>query len=207
MMKRLLAQVTVLVVGALALVGLGGVSHLLDRHADVAAPVVAVDTTSAMATMQVQLNDTRRELERAHQVLEFSGRYAIPADLSALIYDHAVAEGVPASIAFQLVKIESDFKNSAQSDAAVALGLTQLRLSTARAYEPALEASDLLNPDVSLRIGFRYLKDLIKRFGDNALALEAYNKGPSLVASQQDDWMEVRGRYSKAVLAGLRKGS
>lgn len=207
MIKRLMAQVAVLSVGALALLGLGAVSSVLTRGDTLAGPsvVIGADSTSAFATMQGELKATRQELERAHQILDFSGRYSIPADLSATIYDNAVAEGIPASVGFQLVKIESDFKNNAASYAS-AIGLTQLRLPTARAYDSQLNESDLRNPDVNLRIGFRYLKDLLKRFDNNAaLALEAYNKGPTLVAAQQELGMQVEGKYSRAVLGGLRK--
>jgi hypothetical protein len=207
MIKRLMAQVAVLSVGALALLGLGAVSSVLTRGNTLAGPsvVIGADSTSAFATMQGELKATRQELERAHQILDFSGRYSIPADLSATIYDNAVAEGIPASVGFQLVKIESDFKNNAASYAS-AIGLTQLRLPTARAYDSQLNESDLRNPDVNLRIGFRYLKDLLKRFDNNAaLALEAYNKGPTLVAAQQELGMQIEGKYSRAVLGGLRK--
>ena len=86
---------------------------------------VEVDSAVALAEAKGQLKVTRQELERAHQILAYSGRYGIPADLSALIYDNAVAEGIPASIGFHLVKIESNFKNNAASYAA-AIGLTQL---------------------------------------------------------------------------------
>lgn len=199
-MRRLLTQIIVLSVGAVALVGLGGVSALLAARQ----PEVAADSTD-ITTVRAQLADTKRELERAHQILEYSGRYAIPADLSAQIYDIAVAEGIPTSIGFQLVKVESDFQNTALSTAS-AIGLTQLRLATARAYDAKVDPSDLMNSDVNLRIGFRYLKDLMNRFDhDLALALEAYNKGPTFVSAEQDQGRDVTGRYSKAVIGGVRK--
>lgn len=201
-MRRLLTQFIVLSVGAVALVGLGGVSTLLAaRHPDTA--VVADSVT--LASVKAQLADTRHELERAHQILEYSGRYGIPADLTAQIYDMAIAEGIPASVGFQLVKVESDFQNSAESSAA-AIGLTQLRVATARAYDASLDPSDLMNPDVNLRVGFRYLNDLLQRFDHNLpLALEAYNKGPTFVAAEQGLGHDVTGRYSQAVIGGLRK--
>lgn len=210
MIKRFAAQVAVLGVGALALLGLGAVSSLLTGGNTLVGPELAVaestsDSAVTLAAMKGQLKATRQELERAHQILDFSGRYGIPADLSATIYDHAVAEGIPASVGFQLVKIESDFKNTASSYAS-AIGLTQLRLPTARAYDATLDEADLRNADVNLQIGFRYLKDLLKRFDDNvAMALEAYNKGPSLVTAQQEQGEQIVGKYSRAVLGGMRK--
>ncbi len=203
MMKRLIPQITVAIVGAVAVIALGGVSSRLAARR----PPMVVDSTSALAVAQARLADTQRELDRAHQVLAFSGIYAIPADLSAKIYDNAVAAGIPPAIGFQLVRIESDFHNDAESDAS-AIGLTQVRLPTARIYDPTVTASDLMNPDVNLRVGFHYLGDLLERFDqDIPLALEAYNKGPTLVQAQMDLGSDVRGWYSRTILAGARRGS
>jgi soluble lytic murein transglycosylase-like protein len=201
-MRRLFAQLIVLGVGAVALVGLGGVSTLLDHRRPDAA--ITTDSTT-LASVRAELADTRRELERAHQILEFASRYSIPADLSTQIYDVAIAEGIPAAVGFQLVKVESGFQNTAQSSAA-AIGLTQLRLVTARAYDATVDPSDLMNADVNLRLGFRYLKDLLARFDhDLPLALEAYNKGPTFVSAEQELGNDVEGRYSKAVMRGVHK--
>ena len=199
-MRRLLTQIIVLSVGAIALVGFGGVSSFL-----AAGRTDATADSADLTTVRAQLADTKRELERAHQILEYSGRYSIPGDLAAQIYDIATAEGIPASVGFQLVKVESDFQNTALSTAS-ATGLTQLRLATARQYDAGLDASDLMNADVSLHLGFRYLKDLMERFDHNVpLALEAYNKGPTFVSAEQDQGRDVTGKYSKAVLGGVRK--
>ena len=204
MMKRIVAQVAVIAVGAAALFGMGGVTNVLAGR-DLLSRPGTIDTVSQVDSLQGELKATRAELERAHQVLEFSGRYGIPGDLSARIYDNAVAEGIPPTIGFQLVNVESRFQNGVQSGAS-AIGLTQLRLPTARAYDATVAASDLMNPDVNLRIGFRYLKDLLKRFDqDVALALEAYNKGPTFIAAQQDAGSVVKGRYSQSVMTGPRR--
>jgi soluble lytic murein transglycosylase-like protein len=201
-MRRLFAQLIVLGVGAVALVGLGGVSTLLDHRRPDAA--ITTDSTT-LASVRAELADTRHELERAHQILEFASRYSIPADLSTQIYDVAIAEGIPAAVGFQLVRVESGFQNTAQSSAA-AIGLTQLRLVTARAYDATVDPSDLMNADVNLRLGFRYLKDLLARFDhDLPLALEAYNKGPTFVSAEQELGNDVEGRYSKAVMRGVHK--
>jgi soluble lytic murein transglycosylase-like protein len=210
MIQRVLVRGATLGVAALALTGLGAIATMLSdapERADATTPVPTVDSTSVLATMEGELATTRGELDRAHRILEFSGRYRIPADLAARIYDHATDAGLPAALGFQLVKIESNFENTARSYAS-AIGLTQLRLLTARSYEPTIAPSDLMNPDVNLRIGFAYLSDLLERFdNDLPLALEAYNKGPTLVAAQLQEGIEVRGKYSRAVMGGIRKGS
>ncbi len=210
MIKRMLVKGAVLATATLALAGLASVASLLSGDLEFAAdqPVAApIDSASALAVAQDQLADTQGELDRAHRILEFSGRYKIPADLASRIYDHATDAGIPPALGFQLVKIESGFTNSATSYAA-AVGLTQLMLPTARSYEPTVSATDLMNPDVSLRIGFAYLKDLLKRYdNDLPLALEAYNKGPTLVSAQMEEGLQVTGKYSNAVLGGMRKGT
>jgi soluble lytic murein transglycosylase-like protein len=200
------AQLIVLAVGAIALVGLNGVSTLLgSRQPDAVVTSDTTTDTATLASVRAQLNDVHHELERAHQILEFASRYSIPADLATHIYDVAVAEGIPAAVGFQLVRVESGFENTARSNAS-AIGLTQLRLTTARAYDATVDASDLMNADVNLRLGFRYLKDLLARFDHNLpLALEAYNKGPTFVSAEQELGNDVEGRYSRAVLAGVRK--
>jgi soluble lytic murein transglycosylase-like protein len=211
-MKRFAVQSLVLVTGALTLIGMGAVSSMISGRESLVAVagdsiVVPTDSLTALETVTGQLQATRAELERAHHILEFSGRYAITADLATAIYDHAVAEGISPAVGFALVKIESKFQNTAYSTAS-AVGLTQLRLPTARAYDPAVTQADLMNRDVNLRIGFRYLRDLLDQFdNDVALALEAYNKGPTLVMAQRELGEEVRGKYSRAVLNGARKGA
>jgi soluble lytic murein transglycosylase-like protein len=208
MIKKAFAQLAILCVAALALLGLGAVASVLSDNPEIGGTeaVALTDSLSALATAEGALASTQLQLDRAHHILEFSSRYRIPADLASRIYDHAVDEGIPPALGFQLVKIESGFTNSAQSYAS-AIGLTQLMLRTARSYEPAVTRADLMNPDVNLRIGFRYLKDLLKQYdNDLALALEAYNKGPTLVNAQMQSGMVVKGKYSRAVMGGMRRG-
>lgn len=209
MIRKLVMQAAVLAIAALALTGLGAISSVLSNPAgpgDTQDAATSVDSASALAAAQGQLAETQGELDRAHRILEFSGRYRIPADLASRIYDHATEAGIPPALGFQLVKVESNFINSAESYAA-AIGLTQLMLPTARGYEATVTPADLMNPDVNLRIGFAYLKDLLKQFdNDLPLALEAYNKGPGVVNAQMQQGIDVRGKYSNAVLRGMRRG-
>ncbi len=202
-MRRLFAQLVVVTVGGIALLGLGSVSSVLAHHGAPAVVAPAADSTSSLATVKARLLDAQRELERADQIMSFSGEYAIPADLAAQIYDIASAEGVPPAVGFRLVKVESGFQNSAESPAS-AIGLTQLRLPTARIYDATVDEADLMNANTNLRLGFRYLRDLMNQFGNNLpAALEAYNKGPTLVLAEQASGVSVPGRYSHAVMQGL----
>ena len=144
------------------------------------------------------------QMERATAILENSSRYQIPADLSGAIYDIALSEGIDPSLGYQLVKIESQFNRKAKSPMQ-AFGYTQLQLATAKFYQPGISQKDLYERDTNLRLGFRFLNDLLARFDyDVHLALLAYNRGPARV-----DQILARGGnpangYSDAVLKGFR---
>jgi hypothetical protein len=107
--------------------------------------------------------------------------YTIPRDLAEDIYDIALAEEIDPDVAFGLVRTESAFKNSATSHVG-AMGLTQLMPATARWIDPDVTPRDLRDQRTNLRIGFKYLNDLMKKYdGDAELALLAYNRGPGTV--------------------------
>ncbi|MBW3572121.1 MAG: lytic transglycosylase domain-containing protein [Gemmatimonadetes bacterium] len=107
--------------------------------------------------------------------------YTIPRDLAESIYEIALEEDIDPDMAFGLVRTESAFKNSATSHVG-AVGLTQLMPATARWLQPGVTTRDLRNPDTNLRIGFKYLAELIDKYdGDKELALLAYNRGPGTV--------------------------
>jgi soluble lytic murein transglycosylase-like protein len=107
--------------------------------------------------------------------------YKVSPSLAAAIKRAADANEIPAELAFGLVRTESAFKNTATSPVG-AIGLTQLMPATARLFQRGITRSDLRNPEVNLRIGFRYLKELMDKYdGDADLALTAYNRGPGTV--------------------------
>lgn len=107
--------------------------------------------------------------------------YSIPRDLAEDIYDIALAEKIDPDVAFGLVRTESAFKNSATSHVG-AIGLTQLMPATARWIKPDVTSRDLRDQRTNLRIGFKYLNDLMSKYeGDTELALLAYNRGPGTV--------------------------
>jgi hypothetical protein len=107
--------------------------------------------------------------------------YDVPRNLAESIYDVALENNVDPDVAFGLVRAESTFKNSATSHVG-AIGLTQLMPSTARIMRPGTTRDDLRDPDINLRIGFKYLRELLDKYkGDTKLALTAYNRGPGIV--------------------------
>jgi len=120
-------------------------------------------------------NDNLRE------IIEFSSRYRIPADLAQAIHAIAVSEDLDPELAFRLVETESSFRQNALSEAG-AIGYTQILPSTAQWLDPRVDEADLYDRDVNLRFGFRYLRLLLEQTaGDTRLALLAYNRGPGTV--------------------------
>ncbi|HEU5170327.1 MAG TPA: transglycosylase SLT domain-containing protein [Gemmatimonadales bacterium] len=210
--ERIIARGAVLLAGALLIGAIGGWGKRV-RAADGTA---AVDPDSRRVARQfVRLSDqvaaargeaavAQVQLERANAIISYSTKYQIPADLASAIYDIALSEGLDPALGFRLVKVESDFKRNARSPMA-ALGYTQLQLATARFYDATLSEERLLERDTNLRIGFRFLQDLLRQFdGDMNLALLAYNRGPGRVAGILAGGGNPKNGYDEAVLKGYR---
>jgi soluble lytic murein transglycosylase len=100
----------------------------------------------------------------------------------AAIREAAGRAGLEVALLQGLVAAESGGRVDAVSHAG-ATGLCQLRLSTAQdlvGRRRVLTADELRAPDLNLDLGARYLALQLARFdGDVALALAAYNAGPT----------------------------
>jgi soluble lytic murein transglycosylase-like protein len=121
-----------------------------------------------------------REGAIAESIEEFS-EFGLSRELAESIYDTAAENEIDPEVAFGLVRAESSFKNSSTSPVG-AVGLTQLMPKTADWLEPGVTRSELRDPQTNLRIGFKYLRQLIDKYeGDTDLALLAYNRGPGTV--------------------------
>ena len=157
---------------------------------------------ASLAAREGELSLAKMELTRLSAVMESSRRYKIPADLSESIYDIATAEGIDPKIAYSLVNVESEFFHKAVSRVG-ALGLTQVMPATGRALQPGLERADLFDPETNLRLGFRYLRELLAMYdGDVDLALHAYNRGPTIVNRILRAGGDPANGYANAVLKG-----
>jgi hypothetical protein len=208
--ERILLRGGVLLATAVGIGALGGWNQLVRATDDVSAPDAGV-VSRQMGSLSEKLEAARGEavvvklqLERANAIMTNSTRYQIPADLSAAIYDIALSEGIDPSLGYQLVKIESGFKAKAKSRMQ-AYGYTQLQLPTAKFYQPGIAVRDLYDRDTNLRIGFRFLNELLRRFDyDVHLALLAYNRGPAKVNKILAKGGNPANGYSDAVLKGFR---
>jgi soluble lytic murein transglycosylase-like protein len=179
------------------------------------------DSVAASIRLTQQLNSTRAqltaregelelaklELNRVSAVMNNSQRYRIPADLAASIYDIAVSEGIDPKVAYSLVNVESEFFHRAVSPVG-ALGLTQVMPATGRALQPGLQRTDLFDPETNLRLGFRYLREMIARYnGDLNLALHAYNRGPTNVDRILRSGGDPANGYADAILKGATQSA
>jgi soluble lytic murein transglycosylase-like protein len=166
-----------------------------DKSADVPAFAFGTDP---------RLHERHESLNRWHSIYSFSSRYRIKPDLARRIYDAAVTAGIEPELGFRLVRVESVFDPQAESPVG-ALGLTQLMPSTARVFEPHVTREQLLTPDVNLRIGFRYLRGLIREYdGDLKLALLVYNRGPAAVGRAMAMGKSPANGYETIVTKGYR---
>jgi soluble lytic murein transglycosylase-like protein len=137
---------------------------------------------------------------RDREVAAYARRYGISVELADAIERAARAEGVETELAFRLVRVESAFRPHAESRVG-ALGLTQVMPATADYLQPGITRAELLDRDTNLRLGFRYLKDLLAVYhGDEEEALTAYNRGPGTVARIRRQGGDPANGYADMVL-------
>jgi soluble lytic murein transglycosylase-like protein len=174
-----------------------------------AEPAPRLFTGSTTERMQSELVAARGELDLANaqlarwnQVFTYSSQYRIGADLAADIYDIALAEGIAPELAFRLVRVESEFNERATSPVG-AVGLTQLMPSTAAYFEKGATRAKLYDRKTNLRVGFRYLRTLIKQNKGNVkMALLEYNRGPVAVRAARANGENPSNGYDRVVMKG-----
>ncbi len=100
---------------------------------------------------------------------------------------------VDSDLIFALIKAESNFNSSAVSGKG-AKGLMQLMEETAKdvskktdlKIEPDEIGEKLLQADVNIELGTKYISILLEKYNNTAIALTAYNAGIGTV----DNWIE-----------------
>lgn len=172
------------------------------------------DYNLAMALFpQSALNRRDSGAERVWAVL-------YPAAFREVVTRHTSSAGVDQSLAFALIRAESNFKPTARSSVG-ATGLMQLMPATARDMvkdrKETITTASLTRPDLNVRLGTRHLKDLLVRFDGNLVcAVAAYNAGATPVTRwrknfsglREDEFIESipypeTREYVKKVLAGM----
>lgn len=90
---------------------------------------------------------------------------------------------------YAIIKAESNFEPNAESHRG-AKGLMQLMYSTAEDISKRigieLNEENILEPDININLGTKYISMLIQKYNNTNLALAAYNAGSGNV----DGWIE-----------------
>ncbi|HEX8724820.1 MAG TPA: transglycosylase SLT domain-containing protein [Gemmatimonadaceae bacterium] len=174
-------------------------------HERSSAPLGEAATLRAqLATTRSQVSDLQDRLARADRIIDYSAKYGVSADMTARVYDAAIAENVDPELAFRLVKLESDFNPRAVSPAG-ALGLTQLMPATARFYQKNLRNDQLFDPELNLHIGFRYLHSLVQQYrGKVGMALLVYNRGEVAVQTATSEGRNPTNGYDRILMKGYK---
>ena len=162
----------------------------------------AVRLRTELDAARSELDLANAQLDRWHRIFSYSSTYRIGADLATSVYDIALAEGIEPELAFRLVRVESEFNERATSPVG-AVGLTQLMLPTARYFQKGITRDELYDRNTNLRIGFRYLRTLVRENKGNVqLALLVYNRGPQAVQNSRDQGLDPSNGYERVVMKG-----
>lgn len=143
-------------------------------------------------------------------------RVRYPLRYTAIIRAHAANYELDPALLAAVVYTESRFDPDARS-AAGAVGLMQLLPETAKGIAlrtggNAFVVSDLLDPELNIRYGAWYLRELIRKYGDEKTALAAYHAGQGNVdrwraAGVPIQFPETRHYVEKVVTAERRYAS
>lgn len=165
-------------------------------------PGEASGLRNKLEATQGELDLAKAQIDRLNKVLRYSAKYRISADLASSILDISQAEGIEPELGFRVVNVESQFNEHAVSPVG-AVGLMQLMPATARYFQPGITKEGLYDANTNLRVGFRYLRTLIREYDGNLhLALLAYNGGPQMAARAEANPSSAPNRYDRLVLAG-----
>jgi soluble lytic murein transglycosylase len=147
---------------------------------------------------------------------------AYPTGLVTTIKDQG-AKGVDPYLVAAIIREESQYDWKAVSRVG-AIGLMQVMPGTANAVAqrygfPAVARDDLFDQETNIRIGVRYVEQLLDQFSGNVVqTIAAYNAGPVVVGSwvalhrgrSQDEFVELipyqeTRQYVKRVLRSYRE--
>jgi len=158
-----------------------------------------------------------RSLGKAGEFSDLARRYPTPwlEHVEQRARDFAVDE----SWIYGVLRSESLYRENARSHAG-AMGLMQLMPRTGRGVAKRQQlrlrsTQDLLQPEINIRLGSAYLREMLSRFDENqVLATAAYNAGPTAIAKylpsemaqDADIWVDTlpiqeTRKYVKRVLA------
>jgi soluble lytic murein transglycosylase len=116
-----------------------------------------------------------------------------PLEYKQIVRGHARNYDLDPALLAAVIYQESKFKADAKSSSG-AIGLMQLLPDTAKGIAlhtggTRFEVADLYDPEINVRYGAWYLRHLLHKYGDERIALSAYNAGQDNV----DRWLAAGG--------------
>ena len=129
-------------------------------------------------------------------------RVRYPLRYEAIVRGHARNYDLPPTLLAAVIYTESKFDASARSDAG-AIGLMQLLPDTARGIAirtggERFVVDDLLDPEINVRYGSWYLRNLLDRYDDVRTALAAYHAGQGNVDAWRRDGVGIQFPETRA---------
>ena len=114
-------------------------------------------------------------------------RLRYPLSYEQIVRGHARNYDLEPALLAAVIYQESKFDADARSDAG-AVGLMQLQPETAKGLAlrtggSKFRVEDLTDPEINVRYGSWYLRHLLDKYGDEELALAAFNAGQGNVDS------------------------
>ena len=125
-----------------------------------------------------------------------------PLRYSTIVRAHAHNYDLNPALLAAVIDEESKFRADAKSSAG-AVGLMQLLPVTAKGIAihtggSKFVTSDLYDPEINVRYGAWYLHHLLQKYGDERLALAAYNAGQQNVDSWRAEGKDIQFPETRA---------
>jgi len=132
-----------------------------------------------------------------------------PLRYSTIVRAHARNYDLNPALLAAVIDEESKFRADAKSSAG-AVGLMQLLPATAKGIAihtggSKFVTSDLYNPEINVRYGAWYLHHLLQKYGDERLALAAYNAGQQNVDSWRAEGKDIQFPETRAYVAKVER--
>jgi len=136
-------------------------------------------------------------------------RLRYPLHYEKIIMGHATNYRLEPALLAAVIYQESKFEAAARSPSG-AVGLMQLLPETGQGIADRTGGNkwrpeDLLNPELNVRYGAWYLRHLLDKYGDEELALAAYNAGQANVDRWRDRGVGIQFDETRHYVVRVRK--
>lgn len=136
-------------------------------------------------------------------------RLRYPLRYASYVRVHARENGLDPALLAAVIDQESKFDTNAQSGSG-AIGLMQLTPTTARGIAirtggSAFRTDDLYNPEINIRYGSWYLRNLFQKYDSERLVLAAYNAGQGNVDRWQSNGQPIQFAETRAYVARVEQ--